>query len=224
MKTYGGCTALVAGALCDRQAAVKADLLCRAHYQQKKSGRLPFTSPRVTDPLRGCGFPGCSRKYYSNGYCNPHRQQLRRVDPTQNPIRQRPRGFSPRATCTRCGTKMEPSDHRDRTAATDSKPYSRCRKCRNELRILSRYSLTAAQVDATLRDQSQSCAICLSGFPDGPRPYHIDHDHSCCPGGTSCGKCVRGFLCAACNAGIGMLQDSVPIMERAIHYLTQGEK
>lgn len=35
---------------------------------------------------------------------------------------------------------------------------------------------------------------------------HIDHDHSCCPGRTSCGACVRGILCAGCNTMMGRVQ------------------
>ena len=41
----------------------------------------------------------------------------------------------------------------------------------------------------------------------------VDHDHSCCPGEYSCGKCVRGMLCKACNIAEGWL-DSDP--QRAI--------
>lgn len=38
----------------------------------------------------------------------------------------------------------------------------------------------------------------------------IDHDHSCCPGANTCGKCVRGILCNKCNSAEGLL-DSDPI-------------
>lgn len=29
--------------------------------------------------------------------------------------------------------------------------------------------------------------------------FAIDHDHRCCPGERSCGQCVRGIVCRACN-------------------------
>ena len=37
---------------------------------------------------------------------------------------------------------------------------------------------------------------------------NIDHDHSCCSGPYSCGKCVRGILCHNCNSSLGLLKDS----------------
>lgn len=44
----------------------------------------------------------------------------------------------------------------------------------------------------------------------------VDHDHRCCPGGShSCGKCVRGLICRACNAAAGQLYDS-PAAARAL--------
>lgn len=33
-------------------------------------------------------------------------------------------------------------------------------------------------------------------------PEYVDHDHKCCSGDKSCGKCVRGILCPGCNTGM----------------------
>lgn len=33
-------------------------------------------------------------------------------------------------------------------------------------------------------------------------PLHIEHDHACCGGSGSCGKCIRGLVCASCNSHV----------------------
>lgn len=42
---------------------------------------------------------------------------------------------------------------------------------------------------------SRGCAVCKRS----DKKLCVDHDHSCCSGGTSCGKCVRGMVCHSCN-------------------------
>lgn len=48
---------------------------------------------------------------------------------------------------------------------------------------------------------------------------NIDHDHSCCSGAYSCGKCVRGVLCNQCNTALGLLQDSPEKINNLIRYI-----
>ena len=51
----------------------------------------------------------------------------------------------------------------------------------------------------------------------------IDHDHSCCIG-SSCGRCVRGWLCDECNKMLGMAGDKVSTLINAITYLGNGSR
>ena len=48
---------------------------------------------------------------------------------------------------------------------------------------------------------------------------NIDHDHSCCPGSYSCGKCVRGVLCIQCNTSLGLMNDDVDKIKKLIQYI-----
>jgi hypothetical protein len=66
----------------------------------------------------------------------------------------------------------------------------------------------------------KGCAICHTHVPGGRyNQWHIDHNHSCCPGMGSCGKCVRGILCAACNLLLGAVHDSASTLHAAATYL-----
>lgn len=90
-------------------------------------------------------------------------------------------------------------------------------RAKDERKNLIAHGITQDDYDDMLKSQGGVCAIC-SGPPD-KRRFSIDHDHSCCAGKRSCGKCVRGLLCQRCNAGIGMLKDDPDIVISAASYL-----
>ncbi len=58
--------------------------------------------------------------------------------------------------------------------------------------------------------QKGCCAICTK-ILDNPKTTHLDHDHNT-------GK-VRQFLCHQCNIGLGMFNDSIDYLTKAIGYI-----
>jgi hypothetical protein len=84
---------------------------------------------------------------------------------------------------------------------------------------LKRYGLTPEKLREMLEQQYYKCAICSKSFYE--HVPHIDHDHTCCPGHTSCGDCVRGLLCQDCNRGLGQFHDAVALLRSAAEYLSR---
>lgn len=64
------------------------------------------------------------------------------------------------------------------------------------------------------QNQSYKCKICGIGDDQNNMSLVVDHCH------TS-GK-IRGLLCSNCNRGIGMLQDNVDVLQKAIDYLKEN--
>lgn len=92
-------------------------------------------------------------------------------------------------------------------------------------RRVKRFNIDEAQYEKMALEQDNRCAICGTDSP-GYRPsgngnltLGIDHDHTCCPGVGSCGKCIRALLCAKCNNGLGCFGDNIETMEKAIEYI-----
>ena len=86
----------------------------------------------------------------------------------------------------------------------------------------AKYNLAPGQFDAMVLAQDNKCAICDSGFTAESKP-HVDHDHACCSGWKSCGACIRGLLCRACNRALGILEDDVARVRRAAAYLERAK-
>ena len=95
------------------------------------------------------------------------------------------------------------------------------------------YNISVTQFESLKEKQNNLCAICdsyqITRNSTNYRELCIDHDHSCCPLGKSCGKCIRGLLCDKCNRGIGNFNDDINLLISAITYLQnnnslKGEK
>lgn len=67
---------------------------------------------------------------------------------------------------------------------------------------LDLYRLTPELLHALYLAQGGRCGICDASLVD---PV-IDHDHACCPGKRTCGRCVRGLLCRACNLDLAVVE------------------
>lgn len=88
--------------------------------------------------------------------------------------------------------------------------------------IEKRFNKTLEWFASQLSKQN-GCAICHTHTPGGRyNQWHIDHDHQCCPGLSSCGKCVRGILCAACNFMLGAINDNKATLRSALEYLEES--
>jgi hypothetical protein len=84
------------------------------------------------------------------------------------------------------------------------------------------YNLTIEQYEQLVTDQKGLCALC--GKPlDLTINNHVDHNHSCCKGERSCGKCVRGILHAQCNRILGQANDDIQLLEQGIEYLKKHQ-
>lgn len=158
-------------------------------------------------------------------FCKECSLQRHRAKSRSNQGRKRgqtPKG--PTYVCLACGIVSE-------TPATNGMAPKYCDACiatnmlesKRKLWVeknLRRYSLTAEMYEQMVTAQNSTCAVCGTSDPGGRiRRWHIDHDHSCCGPGVSCGKCVRGLLCSRCNTAIGLLEDSATRLEAALSYL-----
>jgi hypothetical protein len=98
----------------------------------------------------------------------------------------------------------------------------RCNECtviEQHRRTVKKHGITYEQYLEMFNQQGGKCKICNFEEMSHKSRLSIDHDHSCCPGYNSCGKCIRGLLCSNCNMFLGNAKDDIKILQAAIDYL-----
>jgi hypothetical protein len=128
--------------------------------------------------------------------------------------------------CTKCG-QDKPFIEYYKDSKIKNGHYGECKACIKkrstqwklnnpeqvrESQLKNLYGITAQEYNTLIEDQSGRCAICSKDFQSS-KHTHLDHCHLT-------GK-IRGILCSNCNRGIGLLKDSVQILENAVQYLNQ---
>lgn len=91
-------------------------------------------------------------------------------------------------------------------------------ECNRKEEVFRKYKMTSRDYLKLLSRQGGKCAGC--GYPpaEGQR-LHVDHDHDCCPGQYTCGKCVRGLMHLECNTVEGMFKDDLTRLYALVEYL-----
>lgn len=97
----------------------------------------------------------------------------------------------------------------------DKNPHKRITK---ERKWELTYNAPRKRYNEMLSAQGNKCRICETPFSETIKPV-TDHDHSCCPGDSSCGLCVRWLLCSGCNTGLGAFKDSPKALRKAAELL-----
>ena len=96
-----------------------------------------------------------------------------------------------------------------------------CQKYQKNKDYLKRnYNLTVEQYEQLAKN---GCMICKKDENENNKRLSIDHDHSCCEGRTSCGKCVRGVLCDLCNRAVGFFKNRPELGEKMSEYLRKNK-
>lgn len=94
------------------------------------------------------------------------------------------------------------------------KPILNSRRCDSCRKKQSKISRKLAKAYSHTRPADNKCACCGNVPPNG-KQLVLDHDHST--------EKFRGWICSACNTGIGWLGDTKESVLQAYNYLVQSE-
>jgi hypothetical protein len=199
----------------------RAKGLCSRHYAMDRAGEE--LRPILDRSRGGCKVEQCERAHYGNGYCHPHWSRWKRTGAAGGAdikvwnVRQ---CEGPECVRTSSVRGLCPSHY---AQARKGKSLTVLQERGNALlpkdqSLRTLYSITLADYVRMEQEQGGGCAICGQRNENG-RDLAVDHDHACCPGQKSCGKCVRALLCSRCNFAIGLLRDDTDLMAKAMEYV-----
>jgi thiol-disulfide isomerase/thioredoxin len=118
-------------------------------------------------------------------------------------------GLSETLPCIRCKQVFTV----DNFYVTKGQYQSWCKGCFSEhtshRNRTKKYGITIEQYQQLYQKYNGACYICQST----ERTLCVDHDHTT-------GQ-VRGLLCNNCNRALGLLGDSILVLERAVNYMKE---
>ena len=116
--------------------------------------------------------------------------------------------------CSKCKVNLEDSDYSPSSGGKYLRP-----ECRNCAKKLSKERTVLRNLYG-YPENGYVCPICLKnekellGTGGNASVWVVDHNHIT--------NTFRGHLCHNCNRGIGVFQDSLERLERAIKYLSSS--
>lgn len=127
-----------------------------------------------------------------------------------------PKGkFGRKASCRECCKAYDKARH---TARHESMTAEERKDFYKAQTLRSKYKMSVQQYDELLASQGGGCAVC-GGQNENGKALYVDHDHACCPGANTCGKCVRGLLCDPCNFAEGLLKSDADRIASLLAYV-----
>lgn len=201
---------------------------CGLHYKRFMAGRDMEGKREV----KTCVVEGCHKDARARGFCKNHYRSLyykNRPSPTRRcSVENCDRPHHARDLCEKhylrhnagvTSPEVENNRYSGRGCFIEGCPNSaggRTGLCKSHGNWAGKYKFSPLQAIQIL-NSGYSCAICDQKI--GRFSINIDHDHSCCPGQSTCGNCIRGFLCRACNRAIGSFSENRENVRRALAYL-----
>lgn len=190
----------------------------------------------VWDVMRVCDFDGCDRKHYGKGWCVAHLSQFKRGQDMQPiGVRQRgsTKGFPRFCRVDNCEYDAVSKSlcrmhyNRERKGNDLSEPeiggegyWHECeiawcdKPASFKFPICQRHRRVARQYGMTPSGYLSFCTPAECKACGGDNQLSVHHDHGCCPGQGSCGKCVVALLCFACNLCAGVVGDDPEKLRR----------
>lgn len=236
---------------CERTDKLRRGL-CFAHYRRLLRTGSTNPTPLRDKPRerpRHCTMDGCAAPLYARGWCKDHYRYHWQFE--QRVARAVARGVPARRlldpslkTCPTCTgqfplTYYPPSKVQSQSwgchpcaqtrlkaeRAADPQRFAdyRLNAYRNRGGRYRAHKTTKVAMAALLAEQGGLCPVCADPIDlADTRKTAIDHDHSCCPGTYSCGKCIRGILHHRCNVLVGHMELNLDHIERALRYIVGG--
>lgn len=175
---------------------------CQRAYHTEASNQS-HERARAARPPKLCANAKCRKEFivtaHNKTYCSPECKREALLE------RRRAREYRPAPIfCEECGEQIPYKSGRRRFCSDEHRKDSIARH--------ARWKTKGITID---HGMPLICGLC--GATEGR--LDIDHDHTCCPKGRSCGKCTRGFLCRPHNVGLGMFGDDPEQLRAAADYI-----